>query len=127
MSEQQSKNQIRVKSNISKKLMGGTTVSAYGAKLNELSTIGAQIAPEGSLYVILLDRNDSFSPMAKVVKSVMDLDYLYSLRHLQTNPSLAIEFSELAEHMKAIDRIISKRRKSLASINKPRKEVNTNE
>ncbi len=126
MSEQ-SKTNIRTKSSISKKLMGRNNVSTYGAKLNELSKIAGDVAPEGSLFVILLERGDSFSPMARTVKNVMDLDNLFSLKHLQMNPALATDYAEVAEHMKAIDRIITKRRKSLTKFNKPKREDNNHE
>jgi hypothetical protein len=126
MSEQQkSKLEFRVKSNISNKLKGGN-ISAYGAKVNELKVEAEKISPEGSLIVYFVDRSDKFSPAVKLIQGVMDIDAIYSLRHIQSNPSLATEFAEIANHMKEIDRLIAKRKKTLNS-SYIKKEVKQND
>lgn len=104
---------IKVKSNLSKRLIGRGNVSEYGNKLKELSMVAGTLAPEGALYVSLVDKSEMYLPSTKVVRDLMDLDFLYNTKALQTNPALAQEFGEIATHMKAIEAIISKRRKKL--------------
>jgi len=69
------------------------------------------LSPEGGLYIALYDKSEMYLPSTKVIRDLMDLDIIYSNRALQANPELGEEFSEIAKHIKAIEGIISKRRK----------------
>lgn len=103
---------IKVKSSIPKKL-AGRNVSTYGEKLKELSSVAGEIAPEGTLVVALFERGESFSPTTKVIKDLLDLESFYSHKSIQMNPKLAIEYAEIAEAMKVIERVVGKRRKTM--------------
>jgi hypothetical protein len=104
---------IKVKSNLSKRLIGRGKVTEYGEKVKELTKVANELSPEGGLYIMLIDKSEVFLPATKVIRDLMDLENIYSNRALQANPQLAEEFAEIATHMKAIENVVSRRRKKI--------------
>lgn len=103
---------VKLKSNISSRLIGRSNLNEFNGKVKELCDIATGIAPEGGLYVLLVDRAEVFAPINRAVRALMDLDTIYSLRALQSNPELAVEFGKIAEAMKEIDNVVNKRRQA---------------
>ena len=121
---------IKVKSNLSRRLIGRGKVSEYGNQVKKLAEIAGELSPEGGLYILLLDKSEMYLPSTKLIRDLMDLDSMYSNRALQANPELGEEFSEIAKHIKAIEGIVSKRRKKIFKRRKEeqkRKEEASNE
>lgn len=116
----------KLKSSISVKLLGRGNLNEYNEQLKKLCDIASTIAPEGGLYVSLVDRGDIFSPINKAVRGLMDLESIYSHRALQSNPELSVEFGEIAAAMKKIDSVIAKRRQAQRKIFEKR-EVKKND
>ena len=121
---------LRLKSFLSRRLVGRGKISEYGDKIKSLTQTAEELSPDGGLYVLLLDKSEMFLPSMKLVRDLIDFDSMYSNRALQTNPELGEEFSEIAKHIKAIESIVSKRRKKTykrIKEEKKRREVAAND
>ena len=102
---------LRLKSNLSKRLIGRGPVKEYSNKVQELKTVAEELSPEGTLFVSLIDKSEVFQPSTKLMKALMDIEYIYSLRAIQANPELADEFKEIAKNINSINKIVERRRK----------------
>lgn len=104
---------IKIKSNISKRLIGRGKVSEYGEHVKKLAEVAGELSPEGGLYIALFEKSDMYLPSTKLIRDLIDLENMYSNRALQANPELGEEFSEIARNIKAIEGIVSRRRKKI--------------
>ncbi len=116
------KSRIKLKSNISSKLIGRDNLKEYNEKVKELCDIADKLAPDGGLYVVLVERGDVFAPINKAIRGLLDLDVIYSHRALQSNPELAVEFGKIAEAMKEIDTVVNKRKQTQRKLFEKRTE-----
>lgn len=113
---------IKLKSNVSTRILGNGKLGEFNKKVAELREIANTISPDGGLYVMLVDRGDVFAPVNRAIRGLLDLEVVYSHRALQANPELAEEFGNIAKAMKEIDLIINKRKQSQINVRKKRGE-----
>lgn len=104
------KRNLMTKSSISERI-SGSKISEYKAKLAELSKLAEELAPEGLLIVSLYTKNESFSPVVKTQKDLMDLEIIYSFRNIQKDPSMITEKIEILEAVNLIQKTVGKRKK----------------
>ena len=79
--------------------------------IDNLATVANNAAPEGTLLVSVYERKSSFTPIVKVAKDLMDVEYIYNFQSIQRDPSLLAEWTEILDHIKGIERIAGKRKK----------------
>jgi len=121
---EQAKKGIMVKSKISKKI-SGAKLAEYKEAVKKLTEIANELVPDGLLIVNLCDRQESFSPVVKAQKDLMDLDIIYSYVNTQRDPSMVGEFQESLEKVNDFVKIVGKRKKMRRNNfkKKERKEV----
>jgi len=84
--------------------------------LDALKEEAEKFAPDGSVYTFIYEKKESFSPAAKTVRGLLDLDWMYSLERIQRRPELIEEFAEVMEHVKALSKILEKRRRKIQEV-----------
>jgi len=121
---EQAKKGIMAKSKISKKI-SGAKLAEYKEAVKKLTEIANELVPDGLLIVNLCDRQESFSPVVKAQKDLMDLDIIYSYVNTQRDPSMVGEFQTSLEKVNDFVKIVGKRKKMRRNNfkKKERKEV----
>jgi len=79
--------------------------------IDTLAEVANSVAPEGTLLVSVYERKDSFTPIVKTAKDLMDLEFIYNFQTIQRDPSLMAEFTEISNHVNEIQKIVGKRKK----------------
>ena len=95
------------------------------AAIDSLAEIANKTAPEGTLLVSVYEKKASFTPIVKVAKDLMDLEFIYNFQSIQRDPSLLAEYTEILESVKNIERIVGKRKKKRTESFRKRKEKET--
>ena len=103
-------NNLKTKSSISNRI-SGSKMAEYKAKVAELSVIANELSPEGLLIISLHTKDESFSPVVKAQKDIMDLEVIYSYRNIQSDPSMISEQQEVLGWVNDIQKTVGKRKK----------------
>jgi len=119
-------NEIWVNFSLSQKLKGKDT-EAFDNKLNALKESASDIAPNGRLVLFLSSEKEKFSPIDKLAANLVLSRKIYNEKSFLRDPSISREFSELAEHINAINKIIDKRKKKGGRRNERNENPNTKE
>ena len=101
---------IRIKSVLPKDTSGEDKKKVREA-IDNLALVANNIAPEGALLVSVYEKKSSFTPIVKVAKDLMDLEFIYNFQSIQRDPSLLAEWTEILESIKNIERIAGRRKK----------------
>ena len=91
--------------------------------IDNLATVADKLAPEGTLLVSVYEKKASFTPIVKVAKDLMDLEFIYNFQSIQRDPSLLAEWTEILESIKNIERITGKRKRKRNDAYKKRRET----
>lgn len=100
----------RLKTYTSSGLLGRDGLINFRDKVKDLCDVASEIAPDGGIYTILIDRRDVFTPNILAIRNIMDLESIYSYKNLQKNPELAVEFGEVSAAIKTLNKTIEKRK-----------------
>ena len=111
---------------VSPKLMGKEELSSYGKKVQELRSVAEEVAPAGRIVLFLTSEKERFNHFDKLILNLAISKDIYNERGFMRDPTLAEEFSKIAEHMRAINNIIDKRKKKHKQ-NKRGKNEKTND
>ena len=113
---------MRIFSKISARLLNKNGVDKVKDALSKLREEVSSISPEGTVIVSVLDRGEGFYPANKLIKGLQELEYIYSPTAIQKNPELAVEYAEIGEHIKGLNKIISKRQNARQKARRERRE-----
>jgi len=117
----QENKKVWLNSTISPMLAGKEELSNYGKKVQELRTVAEEVAPAGRLVIFLSSEKEKYFKFEKLVANLAISKTIYNERGFMKDPTLAEEFSAIAEHISAINNIIDKRKQKN---NKKRRGVN---
>jgi len=95
---------------LSQKLVG-RDMTVINKNVAELKNSVSEFAPNGRLVVFISSEREKFSPIEKVVSNLALAGKIYNQSNFMRDPSVAVEFSEIAEHINAINKIMDKRKK----------------
>ena len=110
MAQEENKNRVWLNSSISPTLAAKEELSEYGNKVQELRNTAEKLAPAGRLVVFLSSEKEKYFKFEKLVANLAISKNIYNERGFMTDPTLAEEFSNIAEHITAINSIIDKRK-----------------
>lgn len=111
---------LKTKSSISNRI-SGSKLAEYKKKVAELAELANELAPEGLLIVDLHTKDESFTPVVKTQKDLMDLEVIYSYANIQRDPTMVSEKQEILIAVNDIQRKIGKRKKMRRKFNNNRR------
>jgi len=116
---------IRIKSVLPKNTSGEEKKKVREA-IDNLALVANNVAPEGTLLVSVYEKKSSFTPIVKVAKDLMDLEFIYNFQSIQRDPSLLAEWTEILESIKNIEKIAGKRKKKRSEEFRKKREQREN-
>jgi len=93
--------------------------------IDTLAEVANKVAPEGTLLVSVIERKSSFTPITKVSKDLMDVEFIYNFQSIQRDPSLLAEWTEILDHIKGIEKIAGRRKKKRNEAFRKKREPKT--
>jgi len=110
MAQEENKKQVWLNSAVSPMLTGKEELTDYGKKVQELRAVAETLAPAGRLVIFLSSEKEKYFKFEKLVSNLAISKNIYNERGFMADPTLAEEFSAIAEHINAINSIIDKRK-----------------
>jgi len=83
---------------------------AVEESIQNLKKTASELAPSGRIVLFISSEKDKFSTLDKGASNLVLIRKFYNERTFMKDPSVASEFSEIIEHLKAINKIIDKRK-----------------
>ena len=88
----------------------GSDLDTLNSQLKEVVDEADNVAPGGSFISFIFGNRENFSPIAKAIVSIGSIRSIYSEQSFMREPALAKEFAEVMDHLKEINRIVTKRK-----------------
>ena len=90
----------------------GVGVNLFKDKINELVNTSEEVNPEGRIVITIFHKIERFRPLANAIGNLSFAERYYPNAIAFGNAEVTKEWSDILDHLNAINKIIGKRKKA---------------